>query len=292
MDRSSFEPELLPDDLWTSARWVTGRSPLGSALSITRFRGPRRGRRDGAAHDFWEMTGVLGGEGVLWVQGGEIPMARGDVLLIPPGVGHDEFSQDPALETIWVAFRAPSLVPRGLPGPRSSAVAADAVLRAGSESLLTEIEQLWLLAGRRHGALGPELDGRLLAIVGRFLRGLAETESRQDLDGVDRAIQLLREQFRETLPVGKLAELAGCSLGHFQRAFKRHTGRTVVAFRREIRLQQATHLLRHTALPVSEVAEQCGFPDPFYFSRSFQSYAGMSPRAFRRKAGRGEEAER
>ena len=285
--RLSLDSELLPDNLWLSASWLPGRSSVASPLSVARFKGPRRIKRvKEVSHDFWEMTGVLGGHGILGAKGEEIPMARGDIFLTPPGVTHDEYSQDPAFENIWIAFRSPPLDARWSKLPETAWFQStrSGVLRLSSESLMEEIEQLWLFAGRRHGAIGPELDGRLLAILGRFLRLLNEKEAGQSLDGMDHVMQILRERFHDAIPVKKLAATAGCSLGHFQRAFKRHTGCTVVEFRHKIRLQNAVNLLCFTTLPISEVSEQCGFPDPFYFSRCFQRHTGLSPRAFRRQA--------
>jgi len=47
------------------------------------------------------------------------------------------------------------------------------------------------------------------------------------------------------------------------------------------RMQQAAKLLRVTNLKVGQIAEQLGFPDPFYFSTRFRHHLSASPRAFR-----------
>lgn len=43
----------------------------------------------------------------------------------------------------------------------------------------------------------------------------------------------------------------------------------------------AEHLLRTTDLPLAEVAERCGYPDPLHFSRVVRRHFGMAPRRLR-----------
>ena len=42
-------------------------------------------------------------------------------------------------------------------------------------------------------------------------------------------------------------------------------------------------LLEETDLPVSEIADDCGFEDPNYFARCFRKHAGCAPSAFRNR---------
>ncbi|MBR4200107.1 MAG: substrate-binding domain-containing protein [Oscillospiraceae bacterium] len=50
------------------------------------------------------------------------------------------------------------------------------------------------------------------------------------------------------------------------------------------RILYAVHLLMHTALTVSEAAEQCGYTESKYFIRQFSAVTGVPPKAFRMKA--------
>ena len=44
---------------------------------------------------------------------------------------------------------------------------------------------------------------------------------------------------------------------------------------------EAAGLLRTTALPISEVALQCGFDSPSNFAQAFKRFYGVTPRAYR-----------
>ncbi|QUJ77250.1 helix-turn-helix transcriptional regulator [Sulfitobacter albidus] len=50
---------------------------------------------------------------------------------------------------------------------------------------------------------------------------------------------------------------------------------------RQRRLLEAKRLLEYTRLGVAEIAHRSGFRDPSFFSRSFRSAFGLSPKAYR-----------
>ena len=76
------------------------------------------------------------------------------------------------------------------------------------------------------------------------------------------------------------AEVAGagdCSPTSAQRLFNVHTGASLRAWIRQLRLQEAAHLLRNSGLRVNEIGKMLGFSDPLYFSRVFREEHGISP---------------
>ena len=79
----------------------------------------------------------------------------------------------------------------------------------------------------------------------------------------------------------ELAQAAGVSLGHLHRVFRAEVGVTPMVALRLLRLDQAAHLLARTNLSIADVAEECGFANPFHFSRCFRAGYGQAPRDFR-----------
>lgn len=49
-----------------------------------------------------------------------------------------------------------------------------------------------------------------------------------------------------------------------------------------VRIEAACNLLKATDYPISNIAEMCGFSDPYYFSRAFKKTVGTSPLNFRK----------
>lgn len=80
-----------------------------------------------------------------------------------------------------------------------------------------------------------------------------------------------------------LACLAGVAPATLARQFRRHLGTSPHRFLVERRLRAAADLLATTTRPVTEVASDCGFTDPAYFSRAFRRWAGCPASVWRRR---------
>ena len=65
------------------------------------------------------------------------------------------------------------------------------------------------------------------------------------------------------------------------RLFKEHLQMTPGEYISRRRLERAAVLLRTTDMGISVIARRMQFHDPFYFSRCFRKFSGMSPRAWR-----------
>lgn len=63
--------------------------------------------------------------------------------------------------------------------------------------------------------------------------------------------------------------------------FKSRTGRSIIDYLNDLRLTEAKRLLLNTRLPIKQIAQDCGFADPSYFSRVFTKREKVSPRTFR-----------
>lgn len=71
------------------------------------------------------------------------------------------------------------------------------------------------------------------------------------------------------------------SPNHFRLLFRRQTGETVQAMLARLRLRRARYLVTETGLSVKEIATECGFDDPLYFSQHYRRFWGRPPTADR-----------
>jgi len=97
----------------------------------------------------------------------------------------------------------------------------------------------------------------------------------------------LDSQHRAAVCVEDLAADCGRTPSHLCRAFKKYTGKTVMDYVMERRVQSAMLHLRGTTDKIAAVALASGFNDLSHFNRTFKKMLGCSPREYRR-AGLGE----
>lgn len=100
--------------------------------------------------------------------------------------------------------------------------------------------------------------------------------------GINRAIAYLKDNLTEQIEEGDLAQMVGQSQSAFSRAFKRHTGQTLVRYRNQLRVDLACQLLlRDPGARIAEICFEVGFSNLSNFNRHFQNFKGMSPSQFK-----------
>ena len=118
----------------------------------------------------------------------------------------------------------------------------------------------WLLAGR-HGAA---------------LRRLARRDGHAER--ISRAVSLLRAEFRNAVPVQRLAILAGMSPSSFHQHFKTVTTLSPRQFHKRLRLLEARRLMLDEGLASTSAAFAVGYESVSQFTRDYGRLFGAPPR--------------
>ena len=100
---------------------------------------------------------------------------------------------------------------------------------------------------------------------------------------IEEPVEYIRKYYHRTITIDELAKLAHLSVSALERRFKKHLAKTPNQFINEIRLENARKLLVETRLPISQIAYQCGFSEPSYFSKQFRRLFGEIPSQLRNK---------
>ena len=93
----------------------------------------------------------------------------------------------------------------------------------------------------------------------------------------------MSQHLAEPITLHDLSDSVGIAREHLCRAFKEDTGKTPFAYLRELRVINATKLLKSTELDIATIAAQTGFGGAGHMSRIFQKHIGISPSRFRRQ---------
>jgi AraC family transcriptional regulator len=95
-------------------------------------------------------------------------------------------------------------------------------------------------------------------------------------------LEYIHDSLAEPITLRRLAELAGVSPRHFERAFRQAVGVPPHAYVMEKRVAAARHLLlSEPALAIGEIATRVGFSSPSHLAHAFRRNTGYSPTAFR-----------
>ena len=87
------------------------------------------------------------------------------------------------------------------------------------------------------------------------------------------------------LSLNAMAELLNVNASYLSTLFKREVGIPLTDYVNRQRVEQAKKLLTVTDFPIKSIAEKCGIPDVYYFSRMFKKRTGCTPKAYREQAG-------
>ncbi|ATC64979.1 hypothetical protein CMV30_13950 [Nibricoccus aquaticus] len=94
----------------------------------------------------------------------------------------------------------------------------------------------------------------------------------------------MRTHLAQSIRLEELAQLAAVSVPHYCALFKRHTGYAPIDWLIRLRIQRACQLLDTTTDSIALIAARTGFPNPYYFTRTFRRIMGHPPRAYRQIA--------
>lgn len=94
----------------------------------------------------------------------------------------------------------------------------------------------------------------------------------------------IESHYAEPLTLKGIAQLVYLSPNYFSSLFSQATGKTVIEYIQEVRMNEGCRLLGSSSIPVSEVSGLVGFHSANHFSRSFKQHTGKSPSEYRRLA--------
>lgn len=149
----------------------------------------------------------------------------------------------------------------------------------------------------RHGVfdylLKPVSDDKLTAILEKLalrlqqdyeLPGDEGAAGRSTEEIVKQTRRYLSEHFREEIDIGALAADFGFSSAYLSKIFTKSQGESPMRYLTGIRMKEAKRLLATTDEPIARVGELSGYPDQFYFSRTFRKEAGENPTEYRKNS--------
>lgn len=99
-------------------------------------------------------------------------------------------------------------------------------------------------------------------------------------DAIKLAVAFLHKNYNRVFSLDDVASFCSVSASHLRKIFKEQTGKTVMEYREEIRINRAKDLLKSGVFKIKEVSEELGYCDVYHFSKNFKRYTSFTPAKF------------
>ncbi|WP_299426133.1 AraC family transcriptional regulator [uncultured Shimia sp.] len=152
---------------------------------------------------------------------------------------------------------------------------------SGCGDLVPVFESVFARLSRSDGGKAALLNSLVPRVLEKAFLVRGREQPVNQTTAVRRVTQRVRAELHRPWDIAELADISGLSQSQLFRRFKAETGNSPIGWLRKERIVLACYLLRTTALSIAQVALQCGYLDPFHFSRDFKRLQGRAPRAFR-----------
>ena len=126
-------------------------------------------------------------------------------------------------------------------------------------------------------------DGEIVGLLGLMTPIGTPEEQRTHFGSLQKVIEHVETHFIDEITAEGLAELAGLSVPHFNRLFRKVLRLTPMDYVLSLRVQEAQRLLATTQNPLGDIAAATGFYDQSHFTKRFRKVTGVTPSEYRRR---------
>ncbi|QUI21988.1 AraC family transcriptional regulator [Vallitalea pronyensis] len=106
---------------------------------------------------------------------------------------------------------------------------------------------------------------------------------------MDAIMGYIQDNIQEKLTTRELASTFKVSPDYLSTLFKKTTGETLMNYINRSKINRAKEMILQQQLKMKDIAEKLHFCDPYYFSKTFKRFEGISPSAYMAKVSLFEE---
>lgn len=276
---------------------------VSKIVTIHYFEFEKNFKTNGESHDFWELVYAEKESVICNANGKSITVEEGEILFHKPNEQHALSANGKAAPNVFIlSFVCKSDAMRFFEDKK---LRLDNSLVKFIYSILNEgkrtfnipysdpnLKKMELLPNPTLG--GEQLIKNYLEIfLINLLRLQTETEEKntiflpnKELSGrpVKEVISLLENNVYSTLTINDVCKKAAYGRAYLFRVFKEKTGKTIMEYYLNLKIEKAKQLLRENELSVKEISELLSFNEPNYFTKTFKRITGLTPTAYKRRA--------
>lgn len=94
-------------------------------------------------------------------------------------------------------------------------------------------------------------------------------------------IRYIQNNYMESISLKQLSETANICEREVQRSFHNIIQQSPIQYLIHYRIEKACHMLDSGEESIIDISNSCGFSSPSYFTKTFKSIVGCTPREYR-----------
>ena len=246
--------------------------------------------------DYWELVYVDRGQVLVTAKDEEFYMGRGELIFHAPGEKHGLRADGQKAANILVLnFECRSKSVEMLRGCRLRGLTD--TQRVLLRTLLNESRVAFssrlddpkddTLVRAKNALFGSEqmvyqmLSELLVNICRQLQTHVSADQKLGSLPILDAIILYMEQHLSSKLTLAQLADEFHISTSYIQRLFSQYKKTGAIRFFTEMKIARAKQLLRSRRQTISQVAEELGYDNTYYFCNQFKKFTGKSPREYR-----------
>ena len=117
--------------------------------------------------------------------------------------------------------------------------------------------------------------------LNEFIELVYSSQDARKMTQIRPAIDYIHAHYDEPITLTEIGKAAHLSVSRLAHVFKEQMGITLIDYVTGVRIERAKELLLGTDQSCTEICFQAGYTNHSYFTRTFKSLVGMTPRQFR-----------
>ena len=219
---------------------------------------------------------VTEGELTVLCSGQRYPVPAGSAVLIPPGESKLSASGPGGCRKHFLCISGP-ILNNNLAGMNLDKICVLNDFRNAEFDTL--YATLWKMIEEKNPEHIREYNGKIYQMLLLLSHCAVQHPYPEELQ---RAVSFISLFLSKQIDLNLICSAAHCGRSTLQWQFKHYMDSSPIRYLTESRMEYALKLLENTQLPVKEIAQKCGYSDQLYFSNTFRSHYGKSPREYRK----------
>lgn len=248
---------------------------------------------------------IKSGELHIEENGVRYSLKRGDMLLLEPGFHHEGFEEQ-TCDYYYVHFSHPDI--RSLPQdtnlqelaermmienhddhhlqendicifPKQYAITSQSTFHYTLHTL-NELQQLYKRKHFNRSKIAIKFTELINELSKDYIMSALKREyggSTKPLLRVHAVVDYIHQHYPAKITSETIESEFECNYDYLNRIFNAITGYSIIHYVNLVRMNRAKELLEATHLSIGEIGYLVGLNDPYYFSKLFKKYAGLSP---------------